>query len=89
MKFKKLVTIPETQEEQIVKVTCDLCQSEIKSNDIYGVDDVVVKWDLGSHYPEGRLIERYSVDMCSDCFASKLMPWLKSQGANVLIEDPD
>lgn len=89
MKTKEMVVIPETQEERVVKVTCDLCDSEIKNKHCYDVDDVTIKWDSGSHYPEGRFVERYSIDMCSSCFESKLTPWLESQGAKVQIKGLD
>ena len=89
MKYKKIVIVPERQENKIVKVTCDLCKSEIKATGCYEVDEVTIEWDIGSHYPEGRFIERHSIDMCGDCFKSKLTPWLDSQGADVLITDPD
>ena len=85
MKHYKTVTIPEYTKNVEDKVTCDLCGVKI-TTDTYEVDEVTVKHQYGHSYPEGGFGQEVEVDMCGECFESKLMPWLSSQGVTQLVE---
>lgn len=88
MKHYKNVEVPAKTESKLDKTTCDLCNSEIKLNG-YQIDEVVIKHKTGESYPEGGQGEEINIDMCSECFTNKLTPWLKSEGAEIKIEDWD
>jgi hypothetical protein len=71
-------------------MTCDLCgkESHFKSCHTWGtthfeVQDVTVEWESGHSYPEDRYTLTKFVDVCPDCFRTKLIPWLESQGATI------
>ena len=86
MKYTRVIKIPETTRDVIDYVTCDLCKAKIASTN-YGVNEVTIKHKFGDNYPEcGNGIET-SVDLCSDCFDNKLVPWFRSQGVQPHIED--
>ena len=80
MEYTKEVKIPEYTDTKVVKTVCDLCGSEIK-NPPYHVNSVEVFHDTGTNYPESYDIKKTKVDMCGKCFTEKLIPWLKTQGA--------
>ena len=84
-KYKK-ETVTKTV-NRLVKIVCELCGREAKngdwSPDKYGVEEVTIKYRDGSIYPEGGSGTDYEVDICPVCFDDRLIPWLKSQGANV------
>lgn len=68
--------------------TCDLCGDRI-TRFAYDVDEVEVGRSVGTRYPEGSQIQRTELDMCGECFDTKLVPWLESQGATLRILDQD
>jgi len=80
MKHTKQVEVPAKTETQVSYVTCDLCGSKI-THISYTVDEVTIKYRTGDSYPDGGSGEETSVDMCGLCFETKLVPWLRSQGA--------
>lgn len=82
MKNYKTVAVPETTKQVLEKTTCDLCGEEIRK-DSYKVDEVSIKHQTGEAFPEGGDMEETTVDMCGKCFDEKLVPWLKSQGAQL------
>ena len=88
MKHKKQVKIPEKTETRIVRVTCDLCGNDIKSNR-HDAEEVSIKHRTGNNCPEGGSGNETSVDMCGKCFDEKLIPWLMDQGAKPCIEEWD
>lgn len=88
MKHMKTIQIPAKTEKVVEKITCDLCGKEI-SDTQFKIDDVEICHESGSSYPEGGSGTRIAVDMCGDCFNGKLMPWLKSQGAEPRTEEWD
>ena len=79
MRHMKKVTIPGRIEDRINFVTCDLCGKKIEEK-TYVVDEVEVRHKIGSSYPDGGSGEETIVDLCGDCFDTKLIPWLSSQG---------
>ncbi len=73
---------PATTKRVCKKVTCDLCGEET-DNSGFDVDNVEVTCRTGEQYPECGSGEEIEVDMCSDCFKNKLVPWLEEQGATI------
>jgi len=75
--------------EKLVETKCDLCGKiasrgdwESSSYEVNEVEiEVVVRQKDGSSYPDGGCGTNYIVDMCPECFKTKLVPWLESQGA--------
>jgi hypothetical protein len=86
MKHMKTVVIPADTKQEVDFVTCDLCGEKIKCG-YHEIDEVKVTYKQGRSYPEGSWGDETSVDMCGDCFNEKLVPWLKSQGANPVTTD--
>lgn len=86
MKHTELTEIPARMEEITVKVTCDLCGSEIPQYGVH-VDRVTITRNTGRSYLEGGSGDTFSVDMCGNCFESKLTPWLESQGVKLQVEE--
>lgn len=74
-----------------VKRKCDLCQVEVKGDEwstgLYDVNEtevsITVKARKGESYPEGGSGTEYEIDLCPRCFTGRLVPWLKSQGADI------
>jgi hypothetical protein len=81
VKHTKVVEVPATTRNVVYKVQCDLCGGEIAQGSRHDINEVTVKHRTGSSWPEGGSGEEVGVDMCPSCFASKLVPWLTSQGA--------
>lgn len=88
MKHMKTVQVPATKKQVVEKVTCDLCGAEIKRTG-YSAEEVEIKHRTGDNYPEGGIGDETSVDMCGKCFDEKLVPWLRSQGAEPRTEEWD
>lgn len=88
MKHMKTVEVPATTRETVDFVTCDLCGEKIDVRG-YDVDEVEVHHKTGSNYPEGGSGYETSVDMCGKCFDEKLVPWLRSQGAEPRTDEWD
>ena len=83
MKHTRTETVPATTRTAVYRVTCDLCGQEIQRGRRGNAEEVEVKHRTGSAYPEGGSGEEVSVDMCASCFDTKLVPWLREQGAQV------
>jgi hypothetical protein len=88
MKHYKTVQVPAKESKVLYKTTCDLCGGEITSA-CYDAEEVEIRHRTGSNYPEGGSGEEVEVDMCGTCFDSKLVPWLREQGANPEPEEWD
>lgn len=82
----KTVEVPATTKQVLDKTTCDLCGAKIKAGN-YSAEEVEVRHRTGSSYPECGSGEEVRVDMCGDCFDTKLVPWLRTQGADPKPED--
>lgn len=97
MRHYETVIVPEKQEKKLVKTTCDLC-GEVEGkgkwrSSSYDVDEteieITVRQRDGYSYPEGGAGTEFSVDMCPNCFKTKLIPWLQSQGCSAERTDWD
>lgn len=79
-------TIPARVEKFCVKTTCDLCGNNVSN---CGFGDVEINVEHVERWGgfEGGISEKQFVDMCSQCFEEKLVPWLQSQGAQLQTEE--
>lgn len=89
---------PAHEHTSVDHVTCDLCGAKGKegfwgqnkwTNGDYDIDETTVAFKSGSAYPEGGSYKSWSVDICSNCFNTKLRPWLEQQGAKFDMEESD
>lgn len=91
MKTYKTITIPESEKKVLAGRKCDLCGKESTGTDwdagTWEVNEtevkVIVKQKDGENYPEGGSGEEYEIDICPECFLNRLVPWLKSEGADI------
>jgi hypothetical protein len=88
VQHKSIVDVPATKREVVARVTCDLCNAEIK-NYSNVVNEVTVSSRQGDSWPSGGSGQTEFVDMCKDCFQSKLKAWLQSQGVKLQRSDWD
>jgi hypothetical protein len=88
MQHKQMVEIPATKREVTVKVTCDFCNAEIKEIP-HEPDDINISRRSGSSWPSGGYGGTEEVDMCGNCFDTKLKPWVASQGVTFRKTDWD
>ena len=79
----------------LVETKCDLC-SKIAINGNWETStwrvaeseiEIKVRCETGASFPEGGNSEKYYIDICPECFKSKLIPWLESQGCKVKFKD--
>ena len=97
MKIYETKPVPATTREILVKRKCDLCGVESKKSDwgagVYEINEteikITIKRQAGSNFPECGRVEEYETDLCPDCFKSRLVPWLRSQGANIEEQELD
>jgi len=80
MKHMKTVVVPERTSTFVDFVTCDLCGEKVIKKG-YDVDEVEIRHKVGYIYPDGGSVTEASVDMCGKCFDERLVPWLRSKGA--------
>lgn len=81
MKHYKVRHIPAHDDHYEDFVTCDLCGERLRKDSSYEYDDAEILHRKGSDYPEGTHITETTFDLCGACFRTKLIPWLKGQGA--------
>lgn len=86
MKNYKEVERPAKLEKVLVSTTCDICRKTSKLSG-YEFEEVEVKYNIGSRYPDGGMGTLTEVDLCPDCFNEKLIPWLETQGATPTVTD--
>lgn len=88
---------PAHTEEVFSHTECGLCSrtTPSKASDFDGeiewppvdtdtVNEVRVSLKRGFSYPEGGMGTLLHVDICDQCFTTRLLPWLESQGAKVI-----
>jgi len=79
---------PEKLVKTLTKTTCDICGRdahqgywESSSYEINETEiEVTVRHKDGNIYPEDGWGTKYEVDICPECFKTKLIPFLKSIG---------
>ena len=86
---------PERKVKVLEKTTCDLCGEIAKKgyweSSIWEINEtrieVKVRQQDGVSYPESGNGTEYIVDMCPNCFKTKLIPWLEAQGCSAKREE--
>lgn len=53
----------------------------------YDVDRPELSLEVGYNYPEDRHTKITILDICPDCFRTKLIPWFESLGGVPRIEE--
>lgn len=89
MNHIKKIEVPATTREVFDFVTCDLCKEKITLASSYDATEIEVRHKSGTNFPDGGSTTEKSFDLCRKCFDNKLIPWLRSQGAEPLIEKHD
>jgi hypothetical protein len=100
MKHMKTVDVPATTKTIVDRVTCDLCGRGLDEHyrgnarlSSYYDDEVEIKQVFrrrrGTNYPECGSGTEDEVDICGECWETKLIPWLKSQGVEPQTRDWD
>lgn len=95
MKHYKDVEIPAKVEKLVVRTTCDLCgddkrgRNSWRDSSIYSIDSTRVLHEQGESYPECESKTSTEFDICSSCFETKLVPWLREQGAEPRVNSVD
>lgn len=80
-----------TRNETVIDVIlCDICKKEFPGghwlNDPYKNIETEVHYKDYASYPDDYFTnEEIVFDICPDCFKNRLVPWLKSQGAEPAI----
>lgn len=92
MKITEKRTMPVQEYEHVISVQCDLCKREYTDRN-WGEKspcrtlETRVFFFEGVHDRDGGgRKERTWFDICPECFRDKLLPWLKSQGAEPTVE---
>jgi hypothetical protein len=86
MKVTSMVHVPARDVEVVSHRVCDFpgCGQRTTPRGSYEIDKCEVKISVthkeGSNYPEGGSGTELEIDICPECFTTKLLPWLKAQG---------
>lgn len=88
-KIEKIVEVPATTRVVTERYCCDLCAATTKDTGIWppassshAVNTTEVTMEVGASYgTDGGHMEETAFDICPECFTTKLVPWLESQGA--------
>lgn len=98
-KTKVVPAVAETTKKYVAGVKCELCPRKGQGEEFDGGGDysdvsyemleVNVHLEEGSNYPEGGSASTTVLDICPDCFKSKLVPWFQEQGGTVRNKESD
>ena len=77
--------------DELDEIRCDLCgaigEGGKWERGIWRVDETTVEVAIhqreGESYPEGGSGTEYVIDLCPTCFVNRLIPWLRSEGADI------
>ena len=89
MKHMKTIEVPAETKEVEDYTSCDFCGKKLGDGGVYDVEDVKISYEKGEWYPENRFTTTLSVDMCGQCFETKLVPWIRSQGVDLTVEESE
>ena len=92
MKIMKSVDVPARTVSVPWAMQCDICgkQSDQRESWKAGdneVSEITLTYRTGESWPEGGSGEEIEVDICPECFTTKLIPWLKEQGATLVTKE--
>ena len=100
-KMLKQVTRPAQTETVIDHIVCELCGKHSVGVRGYpkcgqwddsrcaSIDEVVLYRHKGDIYPEGDFTQWQILDICAECWESKLLPWFAEMGGKARLEEPD
>ncbi len=75
------------------EMSCDLCDKKTKHDEWgiqnYEVAETEITIREGFSYPDGGYGTKITIDICTSCFKTKLIPWLIKQGVNIKEEKWD
>lgn len=91
---REKVSIPAKEEMRQVAVICDSCGKQSKQydswgNDCYDIEEVKIQYKSGANYPEGGSGDKTVIDLCPDCFQTKLIPAMEAIGIHARKEGWD
>jgi RNA polymerase subunit RPABC4/transcription elongation factor Spt4 len=92
MKKYKKVQVPATMRDVLDYIQCDICGKTSNTNwkkDVYDVEKIEIRRRTGVEYPDRPLFTTTTIDMCPECFVSKLIPWVESHGGTPTVEHYD
>lgn len=87
MKYLKTIIVPGTTGEIIAFVSCDLCKEKIPTCEDNEVNEIKLYHKTGKQRLGIGSGETVEVDICDKCFDEKLIPWLRTQGAEPHTEE--
>jgi hypothetical protein len=94
MKHMKTVHIFAHDEQVFDKLTCDVCGAESNGDENWAANEFehttsTLNLEERVSHPDGGHSSDITFHLCPACFKSKLVPWLKSQGAQPTIGSAD
>lgn len=92
MKTYEKRTQPAREYDALVETKCDLCGKTTKSewkDGSFDALEVEVRLKTGSSYPDGGSGDETTVDICPECFRTKLIPWVESHGGKATTKEWD
>lgn len=94
MKHMKTVLILEHEEQVFDKLTCDICGNESNAEQNWATKDfeqigTTVQLEEREAFPNGGHAKEMAFHICPSCFKTKLVPWLKEQGAEPSTSEAD
>lgn len=88
--------VPARTVTRVKALKCELCGKQTpngengdKSKGAADVDEVTIERRKGWSVDGSADFQHTIVDLCPDCFTNKLLPWLRSMGAEVREEKSD
>lgn len=90
-KHVRTVEIPATTHEVVDKIECDLCGGSAQDPDGTepNIDHVTIRRETGYRSSDGGSYTATIVDVCAQCFETKVMPFLQREGAKPRKEEVD
>lgn len=86
------IPVPATTRTHLSETKCDLCGTTTRNEwckNSYDAVESDVRLKTGTSYPEGGSGEETTIDICPDCFKSKLIPWVVAQGGQPTTKEWD
>lgn len=72
-----------------VAITCDICKRFHAgagwADHSWEIAETRIQMTTGTRHADEDCSKKVSFDICPECFSSKLIPWLESQGATPTI----
>lgn len=92
MRAYRTEVTPAREHEVCSSIQCDLCGKTTArqwKDGAFDATETEVRWKTGSSYPEGGYGEETEIDICPECFETKLIPWVRSKGGEPTTKEWD